>query len=103
MTSAPTITDNEERSRFELRVDGNLAAWLDYRPAGESIIVAHTEVMDQHQGKGLGGVLVRSALEAARAAGKTVMLTCPFAGAYVDRYPELDEFLAPSARRRSPG
>jgi hypothetical protein len=93
------VTDHPDRSRFELSLDGDLAGWLDYRPAGDSIILAHTEVMDGHEGTGLGGILVRHALDAARADGKTVIATCPFASAYIDRHPELDEFLAPSARR----
>jgi ubiquitin-hydrolase Zn-finger-containing protein len=46
-------------------------------------------------------VLVRGALEAARSAGKTVIATCPFAISHIDRHPELDEFLAPYARRRT--
>jgi predicted GNAT family acetyltransferase len=100
MSASPSVTDNQERSRLELQVDGELAGWLDYRPAGDSIIIAHTEVMDGHEGEGLGGVLVRSALEAARAGGKTVIATCPFASSYIARHPELDEFLAPWARRR---
>ena len=100
MVSPPVVTDHEDRSRLEVRVDDELAGWLDYRPAGDSIIIAHTEVMDGHQGEGLGGVLVRSGLEHARAAGKTVIAICPFALTYVDRHPELDEFLVPSARRR---
>jgi predicted GNAT family acetyltransferase len=100
MSRPSSITDNEDRSRLELRVDGELAGWLDYRPAGESSIIAHTEVMNGHGGQGLGGVLVRRALEKARSEGKTVIATCPFALSYVDRHPELDEFLVPSARRR---
>ena len=103
MTSAHEVTDNPERSRLELRIDGELAGWLDYRPAGPSTIVAHTEVLEGHERQGLGGELVRSALEAARADGKTVIPTCPFANAYIDRHPELDEFLVPYARRRRPG
>jgi predicted GNAT family acetyltransferase len=97
-----SVTDNEPRSRLELHLDGELAGWLDYRPAGDSIIVAHTEVSSAHEGKGLGGVLVRAALETARSADKTVIVVCPFAVAYIDRHPELDEFLAPHARRRPP-
>ena len=99
MTSPPTVTHNAERSRVELHVDGELAGWLDYRPAGESIILAHTEVVDGHGGEGLGGMLVRSALQAARDDGKTAIATCPFASSYIDKHPELDEFLAPFARR----
>ena len=96
-----SVTDNEQRSRFELRVDEELAGWLDYRPAGDRIIIAHTEVLKEHEGEGLGGVLVRSTLEGARGKGKTVIVTCPFAISYIDRHPELDEFLAPHARRRA--
>lgn len=99
MSSQPAITDNADRSRLELRVDGALAGWLDYRPAGTSTIIAHTEVLGGYEGRGLGGLLVRRALEEARSAGKTVMATCPFALSYIDRHPELDEFLVPYARR----
>jgi predicted GNAT family acetyltransferase len=96
-----SVTDNAQRSRLELHVDDALAGWLDYRPAGDSIILAHTEVAPGHEGQGLGGVLVRGALDHARAAGKTVIATCPFAASYIDRHPELDEYLAPHARRRT--
>ena len=99
MSAEPTITDNEEASRLELRRDGELLGWLDYRPAGDSIIVAHTEVAEGHEGEGLGGVLVKRGLEAARERGKTVIPTCPFAASYVEKHPELDEYVAPFARR----
>src|SRR4051812_36127279 len=102
MSSPACITDDEERSRLELRVDGELAGWLDYRPAGASVVIAHTEVDDGYAGQGLGGLLVKRALDEARRAGKTVVATCPFARSYIDRHPELEEFLAPSARRGGP-
>jgi predicted GNAT family acetyltransferase len=103
MSAEPPITDNADRSRLELRVDGEVAGWLEYRPAGESTIIAHTEVRTGYEGQGLGGMLVRRALDEARSAGKTVIATCAFALSYIDRHPELDEFLRPSARRgRSP-
>jgi len=88
------VTNHPERSRFELAVDGELVGWLDYRPAGGRVILAHTEVMEGHEGEGLGGVLVRHALEVANAEGKSVIATCPFARAYIERHPELRRFLA---------
>jgi uncharacterized protein len=94
------ITDNTVRSRFELLADGELVGWLEYRPAGDSVILAHTEVREGREGEGLGGILVRAALDAVRASGKTVIPTCPFAATYIDRHPALDEYLAPSIRRR---
>jgi predicted GNAT family acetyltransferase len=88
-----TFTHNSELSRYEAHVDGRLAGWIEHRPAGDSVILAHTEVLDAFEGQGLGGRLVRHALDAARSAGKSVIVTCPFAGAYVDRHPELKEYL----------
>jgi hypothetical protein len=32
------VTDNPELQRFELRVDGELVGWSEYRPAGKTVI-----------------------------------------------------------------
>ena len=100
MATIREITDNTAQSRFELLNDGEVVGWLEYRPAGESVIFADTEVLDGHEGEGLGGALVRGALEAVGSSGKTVIPTCPFAAAYIDRHAELDEYVAPEFRRR---
>jgi predicted GNAT family acetyltransferase len=93
------LVDVPESHRFELRRDSALLGWVDYRPAGASVIVAHTEVAEGHEGEGLGGELVQGTVAAIAAQGKTVIPTCPFAAAYLARHPELDEFLDPSFRR----
>ena len=62
------------------------------------MIIAHTEIADGHEGEGLGGVLVREALERIRASGKTVIPTCPFTAAYIGRHPEFVELVAPALR-----
>jgi predicted GNAT family acetyltransferase len=85
---------------MELTVDGTLAGWLDYRPAGQSTIIAHTEVLDGHEGEGLGGELVRAAIEQIVASGRSVIPTCPFAAAYIARHPELQDAVLPSLRGR---
>jgi uncharacterized protein len=95
---APTLTDEPAHSRFELRDGDELLGWLDYRPAGESVILAHTEVAEKHGHRGLGGTIVRGALEHLAAAGKTVIPTCPFAAAYLHRNPKLAHHVAPSFR-----
>ena len=66
----PVVVDNAEASRFELHIDDELAGRVDYLPAGDSVIVAHTEVADGHEGEGLGGVLVRAALEGIQREGQ---------------------------------
>lgn len=93
-----SVTDNPGESRFELRVDGELVGFAEYRPAGDSVIIAHTEVADGHEGEGLGGALVREVLERIRSSGKTVIPTCPFTAAYIGRHSEFVDLVAPSLR-----
>lgn len=93
MTAAGEVTDNADLSRFELHVDGELVGWSDYRPAGESVIVAHTEIDERREGEGLGSVLIRGSLDHLRASGKTVIAICPFAAAYIQRHPEYDDLV----------
>jgi predicted GNAT family acetyltransferase len=95
---ARTVEDNPEQSRYELRVDGELVGWSDYRPAGASVIIAHTEIGEGREGEGLGSELVRGTLDAIRASGKTVIPTCPFTAAYIHRHPEWVDLVDPGLR-----
>ena len=95
---APTVTDAPERSRLELRDGDELVGWLDYRPAGDSVILAHTEVVGAYGRRGFGGVLVRAALDHVAAEGRTAIPLCAFAAAYIDRHPELVQHVDPSFR-----
>jgi uncharacterized protein len=102
---SPTVADNSGDSRFELRLEGELVGFAEYLPAGDSVIIAHTEIADGHEGEGLGGLLARAALERIRESGRTVIPTCPFTTAYIDRHPEFVELVAPALQDqfRRPG
>jgi uncharacterized protein len=99
----PAVTDNSTESRFELRLDGELVGFAEYRPAGDSTIIAHTEIAEGHEGEGLGGALVRGALERIRASGQTVIPMCPFTAAYIGRHPEFVDLVAPALRDQFAG
>jgi predicted GNAT family acetyltransferase len=79
-----------ELSRYELLAGdgGQRLGFVDYRPAGVSVIVSHTEIAPGNEGMGLGAELVSGALDAIRASGKTVIPTCPFTAAFIHRHPE---------------
>jgi len=94
-----SIQDNRARGRYELRDAGEPTGWLEYRHNQRHMIIMHTEITADHQGQGLGPLLVRRALEDARHAGKPVIATCAFAKGYLARHPEFDEYLASPARR----
>ena len=98
--SSLAVTDEPARSRFELRAGDELVGWLDYRPAGDSVILAHTEIAEAHGRQGLGGMLVRAALERIAADGRKAIPLCPFAAAYVARHPELAEHVDAALRPR---
>jgi predicted GNAT family acetyltransferase len=74
----PAVRDDPEHSRFVLEQDGNEAELVYIRHPGQ-LILAHTEVPDALGGRGIGGRLVRAAIERAAAEGLTVVPWCPFA------------------------
>lgn len=96
MTSV--VEDNPALSRTELRVDGELVGWSKYGPAGDSVIVAHTEIDERREGEGLGSVLARGTLDGIRASGKTVIPVCPFTASFIRRHPEYVDLVDPSLR-----
>ena len=82
------VRDDPERRRFEVVVDGEVAGFSRYQRRGGRIIFLHTEIDPAHEGKGLGSILARGALDAAREAGEPVVPRCPFIAAYIERHQE---------------
>jgi predicted GNAT family acetyltransferase len=82
------IVDDERRSRFEATVDGHVAE-LVYRRRADRIVLIHTGVPEELEGRGIGSALVRTAIDDARARGLTVIVKCPFATAWLRRHPEV--------------
>jgi uncharacterized protein len=79
--------DNPERSRFEVYADGDLVGFADYRLQGDVMSLPHTEVQSQYRGRGLASALIKSALDAARSRGLTVLPLCPFVSRYIGENP----------------
>ena len=100
MTDGRSVVDNPSRNRFELREGERVLGWVAYLPAGASVIFAHTEIAEEHEGQGLGSVVVREALDQVRAGGKTVIPNCPFTAAFIQRHPEYVDVVDPSLRSR---
>ena len=93
-----TVVDVPDRSRFEIERDGAVLGFARYRRRPGVIAFLHTEVEPGHEGEGLGGTLVREALDAARAEGAEVLPFCPFVRAFIERHREYAD-LVPAARR----
>lgn len=82
-----TVTDNPEAHQYEHTEDGHLAR-LVYRFDGTTMVLTHTEVPEELGGRGLGGTLVRAALERAKADNLTLRPECPFAAKWLRDHPD---------------
>jgi predicted GNAT family acetyltransferase len=89
----PVIVDADGAKRYEARLDGDLAGFLDYVAKGSRIVLVHTEVLPAREGLGVGGELVRFALADARRRGLRVVASCPYVRAYVERHPETHDIV----------
>ena len=88
------VTDNPAESRFEARVDGELAGFAAYQLADDLIMFTHTEVDDAFEGQGVGGALARGALDAVRADGtRQVLPRCPFIRGWIERHPDYQDLV----------
>ncbi len=83
----------QEKSRYEIYVDGERVGHMTYRMDGETVITPHTEIDDAYGGRGLGQELVQAALDDIRDDGKVVQPLCPFVRAYIDRHPDYQDLL----------
>lgn len=88
------VADAPERSRFEITVDGDLAGVCVYEFDAGVLVLAHTEVYEGYAGQGLGGILVRAALDTARARELRVRPDCPYVAAYIERHPDYGDLVA---------
>jgi len=87
MTDAGRVIDNHDQSRFELIVDGHVAE-LTYHRRADRLVLIHAGVPDELGGQGIGGLLVRAAVDRAIREDLTIVPHCPFARTWLERHPE---------------
>lgn len=94
MSDEVTVVDNKERHRYEARVNGALAGILAYSVENGVIVMPHTVVEPQYEGRGIGGLLAETALDDARERGLKVAPRCWFVAAYIEKNPEYADLVA---------
>lgn len=88
MSDEVTVVDNKERKRFEAHWNGALAGVLTYTVEDGVVVMPHTGVEPQYEGRGIGGKLAKAALDSAREHDLKVAPWCPFIAAYIEKNPE---------------
>lgn len=89
-----SVVDAEDRRRFELFLDGELAAFCDYVLADGVLALTHAETLVEYRGRGLAGILTRTALDSARERGLRVRPICPYVVTYIERHRDYADLVA---------
>ena len=92
--AALPVVHNAAASRFEVILPEETAL-LTYRTAPGEIAFLHTDVPPGFRGRGLAAKIVRAALDFARAEHLKVLPYCPYVAAFMRRYPQYQDVLAP--------
>ena len=82
------VADVPAEARYEARIDGTLAGWMDYRALRGRIAVIHTETLPAFAGRGVGGALATHVVADLRARGLLLTPICPFLVTWLERHPE---------------
>jgi predicted GNAT family acetyltransferase len=83
------VTDAPDQTRFEARVDGQLAGFAEYQLTDALMVFTHTEVDPAFEGQGVGSALARFALDQIRAQGtRQALPVCPFIKGWIERHPD---------------
>ena len=87
---------NDDASRYEAFVGGELAGYVVYRreDAAREVDLVHTEVDDRFEGHGVGTTLARESLDAIRDEGWQVVPSCPFIKDWIERHADYQDLVA---------
>jgi predicted GNAT family acetyltransferase len=93
MEAMVDVRNQQERSRYEILLDGEPIGQLTYRLEGDTVITPHTEIDPVHGGHGYGTQLVAAALDDIRGAGRSVRPLCSFVRRFIATHPEYQDLL----------
>jgi len=82
------VVDVPDRSRFEIRVEGEVAGFTEYRRRPGLIAFVHTLIDPRFEGRGLASQLVRTAISESRSDSLAVLPFCPFVRSYIAGHTE---------------
>lgn len=97
----PRVENRPHDGQYVVELDGH-TAFLNYELRGRTMIMTHTEVPPEFEGRGIGSFLVKTVLDDARSKDLAVVPVCPFVRSYIRDNPEyrdLVNFDDPGARR----
>ena len=93
------VADNPAQAQFEIRTDGELAGFVQYRLRDGVIAFLHAETDPRFRSHGVAGTLIQSSLDSARERHLAVLPYCPFVRSWITEHPDYAD-LVPDDQRR---
>ena len=88
------VKHDEAAHRFEAVVQG-LSAVLIYKIVPGRMLIQHTEVPQELEGRGIAAKMTRVALEYARSNKLEVVPACSYTATFMAKHPEYNDLLPP--------
>lgn len=85
--------NNDEDGVFEAIDNGTTAGKMTYYWDNSRMVIDHTEVASDFEGKGVGKLLVQAGIAYAREHHIKIRPECPFARKYFEKHPEEQDVL----------
>lgn len=82
------VVDRRDEERFEGYLDGELVGVIEYRQTDDGIVAEHTEVGEDHEGRGLASQLVGGMIQQLSDSGRTLKPECSYVRSWLDRHPD---------------
>ncbi len=88
------LEDNSKSGNIAYKENGEAIGEVSFVWVGnETFIIEHTEVKEEHKGKGIAKELVMKAIEYAREKKVTIIPLCPYAKGVFDKNPDLSDVM----------
>lgn len=88
-----TVENVPEDQAYVAHAGDQVAGRAEYQLAKALVVFTHTEVEPRFEGQGVGGTLVREALDDVRSRGLSVLPLCPFVKAWIGRHPDYQDLV----------
>jgi predicted GNAT family acetyltransferase len=86
------VVDNPAQHRFEMAVDDVLAVAY-YRLDGDRVVLTHTEVPQELNGRGIGSQLAEGTFALIRESGRKAVTKCSFMAGWASRHPAVADLV----------
>ncbi|MEV0069489.1 GNAT family N-acetyltransferase [Amycolatopsis sp. NPDC050768] len=91
MSDETRVVRNDEKHRYEVYADDQLAGFTQYLLRDNQTVFTHTEIDKAFGGRGLGTTLATYALDDVVANGGVIVPVCPFIAAFLRKHTGYEE------------